>query len=589
MIYVLAILIVTAAVCYLTGLSTGSRRVSWIAGVVGTAVALLLALQQEGLQGTNGAIAWPNFFGSWGTQLYRSDPLAASLGEWCILLGGLCLLRLGDDENASGRQAAAVLTIATLYSLVYTDDLRLFAGEVLLLVLLTWAMTWGETRSGALASRQRVAQTLGALALLGSVLLMGRTTGGAYGLQNMSLSALTVWPLLLIILFVLCWVGLVPLTGWSSLLNRERVAGTRGTLVQGLILGVPAVVLLLRLQALITSQAPAGSVPADWSWFTGGLSWLGGITTVAASASCIVWAGTSRWSAALTAFVLGTTTWALGLDTPAGRYAALACLLAYGLGHLALDMSSGQYEWLSRVGAGLSLVGAPATVGFVGLWLLSTALAGSQHPAIVVAIVGAAIMAACGAALHLAAEERERIPTSAANRPNLMGWLAMGLCVLLVAGGALPGLWLPQVVKMAAIAGTGSRIATGWAGVVSEGIFAPLPLLAGGALLIGGLGWLVRAWAKSSAAGNSVLLPTAVARLQRVREDAPPVQPLISNPPPAVWWLSVAWLEGGLFGFGAVLNRLATRFGALLARLEGRFYFPLALVLTLLVLLAITR
>jgi len=145
------------------------------------------------------------------------------------------------------------------------------------------------------------------------------------------------------------------------------------------------------------------------------------------------------------------------------------------------------------------------------------------------------------------------------------------------------------VEAMAAIAGGGSRVSTNWTGLVSDGIFAPLPLLAVGALLVGTLGWLVRLWAKSGTSGNSALLPTAVARLQEAKQDTPSLRPLISNPPPAVWWLSLVWLESGIYGFGSLLNRLGMRLGILLARLEGRFYFPLALVLTLLILLAITR
>jgi hypothetical protein len=442
---------------------------------------------------------------------------------------------------------------------------------------------WNAVESAALVVRQRITQALGALALLGAVLLIGRTTGGVYGLAEMSLAALTFWPLLLVALFVLFWLGLAPFTGWSAILELNT-RGTRGALLQGLVLGVPALVLILRLEALITSQAPAGSVPLDWTWFTSGLTWLGGITALAAGAGTIVWAGTTRWSAAVTALILGMSVWALGLDTPTGRYAAIALLLAFGLGRLTLDLSTGQYDWLSRMVAGLSMVGAPITAGFVGIWLLASALVETRHPSLVIALAGAAILAACGAALHLATVDR---PPSAVN--DFTGLLALALGGVLVLAGALPGLWVPQVEAMAAIAGGGARIGTAWTGLVSDGIFAPLPLMAGGALLLGTLGWLVRLWAKSTTSGNSVLLPTAVARLQQARQDTLSLQPLLSNPPPAVWWVSLVWLESGIYGFGTLLGRLAMRLGILLARLEGRFYFPLALVLTLLILLAITR
>ena len=583
MIYALATLILTAVVCYLLGFGSHKGTISRIIAILGSAIALVVALQQEGLQGTGGPVALPDFMSSLGTALYRSDALAASLGAWCILLGGLCLLKLGEGERAPVQQAAVVLSVATLYSLVYAADLRLFAVQILLLVLLTWAILWDTVESAALVVRQRVAQSLGALSLLGAVLFIGRTTGGVYGLGEMSLSALTFWPLLLIALFVVLWLGLAPFTGWSASLESHG-RGTRGALVQGVVLGVPAIVLILRLEALITAQAPAGSVPLDWTWFTSGLTWIGGITALTAGACTIVWAGTPRWSAALTACILGMSTWAIGLDTPTGRYAAIALLLAFSLGRLTLDLSSGQYDWLSRMVAGLSMVGAPITAGFVGVWLLASALVETRHPSLVIALAGATIMAACGTALHLATDARRP-----ATDDRFMGLVALLLGGALVLAGAVPGLWVPQVEAMAAIAGGGERLGTAWTGLVSDGIFAPLPLLAGGALLLGTLGWLVRLWVKSGTSGNSVLLPTAVARLQQARQETPPLQPLLSNPPPAVWWISLVWLESGIYGFGSLLGRLAMRLGILLARLEGRFYFPLALILSLLILLAITR
>jgi formate hydrogenlyase subunit 3/multisubunit Na+/H+ antiporter MnhD subunit len=599
MFYALAILILTAIVCFALGFGTNRGSLSRIIAVAGTGIALAIALEQEWLQGTGAMIAWPDFMGGLGPSFYRSDTLATGLGAWCILLGGLCLLKLDAGETIPWRYSAAVMSIATLYSLVYTVDLRVFAVQVLLLMLLTWAVLWGVAQNLALVARQRAVQMLGALALLGAVLLMGRTTGGVYSLGEMSLSALTLWPLLLIGLFVLLWLGLAPFTGWSSLVDGSQTRGTRGALLQGLLVGVPSIVLLLRLEALITAQAPAGSVPVDWTWFTGGLIWFGGITALAASASSIVWAGSARWSAALTAYTMGIAIWALGLDTPTGRYAAVALVLSYGLGRLVLDLSSGQYGWLSRMLTGLSLVGAPITAGFVGLWLLASGLVESRHPSLVIVLVGAAILAACGAALHLGTDQR-RWTMDDSSRPKghpahrwtndrLSSLLALALAAVLLLGGALPGVWVPQVEAMAAIAGGGSLIGTDWTGLLSGGILAPLPLLAGGTLLLGTLGWVVRLWVKSGTSGNSVLLPTAVARLQRAKQDAPVLQPLLSNPPPAVWWLSLLWLESGIYGSVSLVNRMAMRLGTLLARLEGRYYFPLAVIMTLLILLAITR
>jgi hypothetical protein len=565
--------------------------------LAGAAVALATALWLEALQGggaSGSAVAWPDFMSWLGAPFYTSDTLAASLGAWCILLGGLCLLGLGSGEHTARQLAAGTFLIALLYSLVYTSDLRAFAAQVLLVVPLTWAILPGGNGQVGLVIRQRIAQAAGALALLVAVLLMGRTTGGIYGLGDLSLSALTFWPLLLMVLFIVFWSGLAPLTGWSGLADVSVKAGqgTRGALVQGLVLGVPVLALVLRLEALITRQALAGSVPAEWTSFASALAWLGGATALVAAACTIVWASTARWSAALTAYAMGSAVWALGLDTPTGRYAAIVILLAYGLGRLTLDLSAGPYNWLSRLAAGTSMVGAPLTVGFIGIWLLASGLLESRHAALTIVLAGAAIMAACGAALQLGTgvpiSQSFRIPHSTF-RIRIIGIVALLLSTAIVIGGALPGLWLPQVEDVAAVAGGGARVVVSWIGPESGGMLMPLTLLAGAALVLAGLGWLLRSWAKSRTTDNSVLLPTAIARLQRLRQDLPAQQPLLSNPPPAIWWLSLAWLEGGIYGAGALLNRLTMRFGMLLARLEGRYYLPLALILTLLIILAASR
>src|SRR5439155_8458224 len=153
--------------------------------------------------------------------------------------------------------------------------------------------------------------------------------------------ALTRLPLSLIAIGAALWLGLAPVTGWSA---RGYSTGANAALAQSLALGVPVTVLLLRLQALLTAQGLSGSVPAEWSAFTSALAWAGGLTALAAGAGTILAAGSPRWTALLTAHTLGLVTWALGLDTPAGRQAALAILLAFGAARVALELSSISYE-----------------------------------------------------------------------------------------------------------------------------------------------------------------------------------------------------------------------------------------------------
>jgi hypothetical protein len=108
------------------------------------------------------------------------------------------------------------------------------------------------------------------------------------------------------------------------------------------------------------------------------------------------------------------------------------------------------------------------------------------------------------------------------------------------------------------------------------------------ALALTAIGRLGVSWARSNANSTSSLLPTALGRLGR--GNLPPALDLDSFPvPSAVWWLSLVWLEGGVWGFGSLLVRLGTRAGMGLGRLEGRYYLPLALILALVALLAVSR
>ena len=123
-----------------------------------------------------------------------------------------------------------------------------------------------------------------------------------------------------------------------------------------------------------------------------------------------------------------------------------------------------------------------------------------------------------------------------------------------------------------------------------QGLTAPVLLLGLSALLLAGIGWLLRTWMKSSANTAGLLLPTALGRRfsgastpRGARSLASGSQALI------IWGLSLAWLEEGLWGSGALLMRLGRRIGTGLGRLEGRYYLPIAVVLALIALLVVTR
>ena len=617
MVYTLAVLIIGGLVCAaLRVLSVGTRH-GWIARVVGllaVAAALATSLVLEGFSGgPSRPVIGAEVVGWLGADIYLADPLSTGVGAWALAIGFLSLLTIGrgaSQQDLPIKMAMGVGLIAVLYGLAFTVDLRAFAAQVLVLVLLIWAVSTGTQSEWQV--RQRVSLVGGALLLLAAVLLAGRTTGGEYNLGALSLSALTLWPLVMIVGWALLWLGLSPFTGWSAL------SGGNTTLVHGLALGVPPILLVVRLQGLVTEGALTGSTPGEWAAAMSAFTVLGCITTIVGGAGVFLWAGTQRWRAALTAQWMGTIAWALGLDSPAGRWAALALLAAYGVGGLALEIAShvpgetrpSPYAWVTRTVAGMCIAGAPLTASFVGLWLLSVGLLEARVPALAIALVGAVVMGACGTALHLAQPTAPKgdLPTdksaaSTANRRyrfalDLIGWALVGI---MVAGGVLPRLWLPYLEAVAGVAGRGQSLDLPWMGIARDVVMLPLIILGAGAVVLALAGWLIRAASSPQMEEAGALLPTALERLQRRPsarlkggantewEDAAPAEALRPAPPAFVWWLSLAWLERGIYDAGALLARLGAAVGRLTERLEGRYFLPLIVLLALLAMLAVTR
>jgi|GEM_PF-5583372 len=603
-------LIAAALFVGVLGLRPRAAGPARLAAVLGVSMALALALAGEGLQGGNligTTVAWPQALEWLGRAIYRSDALSAGLGAWCLLVGGLCLFKIGGGRNTPWHLALALLTIATLYSLVHTLDLLLYAAHVLFLALLALAyhLSWGAGDGVSATEKHILALGIGATLLLAAVLLIGRTSGGIYGLTELSVSALTAWPLILMAAFIVGWLGVAPIIGWSA----HWRGGPYEALVQSLVLGVPVLTLLLRLQSLVSNQALAGAPLGPWDGFTTSLAWAGAITAIVAGAGTIVWAHTSRWTSALTAHWLGLMLWAASLDTHTGRVAALALLLAYGAGRVAMELatstniapetqSTGR-KAIEAVAGGmalLSLAMIPLTSGFIGVWFLGVALVQDARPSLALLMLGAVILNACGLALQAPGLLRIR-HSNTPERANvqIMGWVGLLISIPLLLAGIAPALWLPHMEAVASMSGGRTVEDASWLGPQANGVSAPVLLLGAGALFLAAVAWLFRLWARSGVIGSGTLLPTGMERLESLRgipggehrEDLP--IGLMRNSPLALWALSLAWLEVGLAGIGAILQRIGAGAGGLLGRLEGRFYLPLALILTVMALIAITR
>jgi len=598
MIASLLILVLSAIFCLLLGALVRTARLARVAAVVGTLIALAVSLVLQGLSGSGERVEWPlmlSELSSSEVSPFRSDALSAGMGAWCLLLGAFCLLKTGSGGNIPLQLTTAMITLAVLYGLVHTANLLVFAVLVFLLVLLAWGFYLVSGEQDARTDRSTLALGLGALFLLSSALLIGRTTGGEYDLNAISISTLTVWPLVLLTAFAVAWLGMIPLTGWSALVP----SGGYGTGLHSLLLGVPVLTLILRLQSLVTVQAVGATVPASWEAFMLALGWLGGVTGVIAAAGMVVWAGKSRWPALQATFWLGLILWALGFDTPLARYAALVMLFAYGAGRVALELlpraDSSRVVRFLRIFANASLAGMPLTPGFLGVWLLGQSIIEDARPSLALLLVGAVLLAACGTALQnykeagssdeLFIEQEQTLPSI--RWAGILFGSGLFLVTLLIP------FWSPYVEGAAAVAGGTPRLNSFWVGLSLDGGVLPIALLAVGAILLVGLGRLIAGTASSGGGISGSLLPTALDRLGRVaatkKQGSADMSALLENSPAPVWWLSLAWLDRGVYGFGSLLRRLTSRFGGLLGRLEGRYYLPLALILALAALLAVTR
>ena len=644
MLIALTIIIICSLLVLLFEASPRYRRWSGYAAMAGIGLGLLAHIIGEvfGGEATFRIVQWPPALARLGEPVYRSDALSAALGTWCLLLGLVCLWPAGrDPKSATGgrktgktraqpvpspavaiwRLPVGMLIIAVLYSLVHTWNLRIYATQTLFVAMLAWALGNAPERDGAdhrpsLFTRHSSLATfhaLGSVFLLASVLLLGRVTGGDYSLERLPIPALTAWPLALLLVAVALWVGCAPFTGWSL----RGYSGKDALLMQTLAAGIPVVALLLRLESTIASQV-IGPMPETWAAFTGALAWVGGLTALVAAAGMVVAAGMPTWWPLSAAHSMGLVVWALALNTPAGRISALALLFAWGAARATFELSGEVKVAVPVPGslnergaasvAAFSLAAAPLPVGFVGVWLLATTLALAGRASEAVAVVGAAILAACGSALHFS---RAALPGTgqATRRPDLRALIrenradilrlaiAWAAALLLLVGGVLPGLWLPVVANMAGA--TIITISQAWWGmeITAGRAMAELPivLIAAGALFLASIAWLAtrRAGAVAEARTADLLLPAARKRLEKLdggRSAAPrpPAGTLLPAPTPALW-LSLLWIEDGLKRLGTLIVDWCGAIGLIVARLEGRYYLPLALVLALVAVLALAR
>jgi hypothetical protein len=286
----------------------------------------------------------------------------------------------------------------------------------------------------------------------------------------------------------------------------------------------------------------------------------------------------------------------LALNTPTGRYVALVLLFAWGAGRVTFDVASGVKRRLpAALGvAALSLAAVPLTVGFIGVWLLASELARSGRAAAALAVVGATILATCGSAMHFSRTGLTELRSNSriGLNDNLHTLTALVGAILLLVGGILPGLWLPVVANIAGVREI--SINQAWWGLEIASL--PTILIAAGALLLAGLAWLAvrRSTARAQGKAAKVLLPTAQEQLEKRASDQTPItgpspaHAQIPAPTPALW-LSLLWFEAVLRRLGALVLDWCAGAGRIIARLEGRYYLPLALILALVAILALAR
>src|SRR6266508_2841533 len=106
MIYALLILLISAFLTLIAGLTRRYAELGRYIAAPGAFVALLVALLTEGLQDGGVAakiIEWPSFLAWLGRPIYESDALSGRLGAWVLLLGTLYLWRVMGDRRTGIR------------------------------------------------------------------------------------------------------------------------------------------------------------------------------------------------------------------------------------------------------------------------------------------------------------------------------------------------------------------------------------------------------------------------------------------------------------------------------------------------------
>jgi hypothetical protein len=238
----------------------------------------------------------------------------------------------------------------------------------------------------------------------------------------------------------------------------------------------------------------------------------------------------------------------------------------------------------------------------VGIWLLGGALLERGGAALTLVLAGIVVIAAGGMLLHFILSLQ--IPATGSRRlegkPEVQytGWAAVALAAALAVGGVLPGLWLPLSGNISSVVGGSTGVSASPSGIsLTGGSGLPILFLAFGAAVLVVLCWVIVGLARRGTRVGGALLPAALEHLDGNSEDsgnqaqqgAGIVAPLLRNPSIPLRLLSLGWLQDALLPVGRGLSTLLTRAGAVLGRLEGRYYLPIALILTLVLLLAVTR
>lgn len=544
---------------------------------------------------------------------YRLDALSYLFA----LVGGfvsLCLLAAtafgrSEEEARTYKYAHPMILVAMagyLSLVLSTDLLFLFFSWEIVMLSAFFLVALGRQRAGSRLAARKIFVATHVLGYgpLAAFLLLGATNGGVFVYTGLSASTLTMWPFLLLLAGVVVRSAQFPFHSWVTS-SAEAPLPASAIFYAGPIL-LPGAYLLFRTYGLVV-----GAAPLPWHKV---LLVIGAASLIAGAVEALRERNLSRMLAFVGASQMGYVFMGIGIGTPVALAGALFQVinLSLLLGSLALVVDAlhrraGTLDVADLGGLGRAmpwhasffflaagaLGGLPLLSGFVSQWLIYTGAVESGQPLFaVVGVVGSLISLVClikvASGLFLGRERGLPNPRGGDDRGELA---ILGLLTAIaVVIGLLPQIPIHYLIRPAVRTVVNFPLAslnTSVLGLASAGTAWLSVLVLALLAVCVVVGWLIQRRPQPGSSPALAFLggerwesPTGDENVGMSSADfSVALERMLHNFYPVVEPDRIfLWAESFLTGIGQFLQAIVTI-------IEGRYYVPAAVVLTLIAVL----